>query len=250
MVPKDASSQNFTSAQLQQVCLPEGLIRGPFGGSLTKSEFVSSGYQVYEQRHAIYGTEVPARYFVSASKFHSMKRFSVQPGDFIVSCSGTIGKISRVSESSPPGIINQALLIIRLDKTVVVPEFFLQYFRWDYFQQSITESIQGGAMKNLVGMDKFKTAEVLLPNFNEQIKIAKLLSDADDLIHSVERLISKKQAIKQGMMQELLTGRTRLPGFNRPWHEKLLGDLTRIKTGSRNNQDKVSSGAYPFFVRS
>jgi type I restriction enzyme S subunit len=179
-----------------------------------------------------------------------MKRFSVQPGDFIVSCSGTIGKISRVSESSPPGIINQALLIIRLDKTVVVPEFFLQYFRWDYFQQSITESIQGGAMKNLVGMDKFKTAEVLLPNFNEQIKIAKLLSDADDLIHSVERLISKKQAIKQGMMQELLTGRTRLPGFNRPWHEKLLGDLTRIKTGSRNNQDKVSSGAYPFFVRS
>lgn len=102
----------------------------------------------------------------------------------------------------------------------------------------------------LVSKAQFSRFEIPTPPLVEQKRIASTISDADRLIESLERLISKKQAIKQGMMQELLTGRTRLPGFNRPWHEKLLGDLTRIKTGSRNNQDKFSSGAYPFFVRS
>ena len=51
-------------------------------------------------------------------------------------------------------------------------------------------------------------------------------------------------------MQELLTGRTRLPGFTEPWAELTLGAVTRIKTGSRNNQDKKTGGKYPFFVRS
>ena len=54
---------------------------------------------------------------------------------------------------------------------------------------------------------------------DEQRAIADGLGDADDLIAALERLIAKKQAIKQGMMQQLLTGRTRLPGFTEPWAE-------------------------------
>ena len=52
---------------------------------------------------------------------------------------------------------------------------------------------------------------------HEQRAIAEALDDADELIDTLERLIAKKQAIKQGMMQQLLTGRTRLPGFTEPW---------------------------------
>jgi type I restriction enzyme M protein len=53
-----------------------------------------------------------------------------------------------------------------------------------------------------------------------------------------------------GLMDQLLTGKIRLPGFTHDWHTVRLGDVTRIKTGSRNNQDKKNSGQYPFFVRS
>lgn len=103
----------------------------------------------------------------------------------------------------------------------------------------------------------------------EQTAIANALSDVDALIQELEKLIAKKQAIKTATMQQLLTGRTRLPQFaHHPdgrkkgykpselgeipedWEVVCLGDLATIKTGSRNNQDKEANGAYPFFVRS
>ena len=87
-------------------------------------------------------------------------------------------------------------------------------------------------------------------NRAEQEAIAEALSDADALIESLDQLIAKKRQIKQGAMQELLTGKRRLPGFSGEWEVKRLGEIANIKTGARNNQDKVEDGAYPFFVRS
>ncbi len=87
-------------------------------------------------------------------------------------------------------------------------------------------------------------------NRAEQEAIAEALSDADALIESLDQLVAKKRQIKQGTMQELLTGKRRLPGFSGEWVLKRLGEIANIKTGARNNQDKVEDGAYPFFVRS
>lgn len=84
----------------------------------------------------------------------------------------------------------------------------------------------------------------------EQAVIAEALSDADALIESMDQLIAKKRQIKQGAMQALLTGKRRLPGFSGDWVVRRLGEVANIKTGSRNNQDKVEDGTYPFFVRS
>ncbi|NKT35978.1 hypothetical protein GS810_24220 [Rhodococcus hoagii] len=73
--------------------------------------------------------------------------------------------------------------------------------------------------------------EIGLPTIAEQRKIAIALREADDLIATLERLIAKKQAIKRGMMQQLLTGRTRLPGFAESWSEIRLGDhVSYVKT--------------------
>jgi type I restriction enzyme S subunit len=90
----------------------------------------------------------------------------------------------------------------------------------------------------------------LPPTLAEQEAIATALSDADALIDSLEQLIAKKRLLKQGSMQDLLTGKRRLPGFEGEWEVKKLGEIAHIKTGSRNNQDKVEDGMYPFFVRS
>jgi type I restriction enzyme S subunit len=84
----------------------------------------------------------------------------------------------------------------------------------------------------------------------EQRAIATALSDVDALLVGLERLIAKKRDLKQATMQQLLTGQTRLPGFHGEWVVKRLGDIAHIKTGSRNNEDKVEDGQYPFFVRS
>jgi type I restriction enzyme S subunit len=84
----------------------------------------------------------------------------------------------------------------------------------------------------------------------EQRAIATALSDVDALLGGLDRLISKKRDLKKATMQLLLTGQTRLPGFQGEWEVKRLGDVAHIKTGSRNNEDKVEDGKYSFFVRS
>ncbi|MFH1260131.1 MAG: restriction endonuclease subunit S, partial [Elusimicrobiota bacterium] len=88
------------------------------------------------------------------------------------------------------------------------------------------------------------------PTKAEQTAIATVLSDIDVLIEGLEKLIAKKKAIKQGAMQQFLTGKKRLPGFSEEWELKKLGEVSEIKTGKKNNEDKNKNGAYPFFVRS
>jgi type I restriction enzyme S subunit len=89
-----------------------------------------------------------------------------------------------------------------------------------------------------------------LPPLLEQQAIASALSDVDALITALEQLIAKKRNIKQGAMQQLLTGKKRLPGFGGGWEVKTLGEMADIKTGKKNNEDKLIEGKYPFFVRS
>ncbi|EPB0480827.1 restriction endonuclease subunit S [Providencia stuartii] len=107
------------------------------------------------------------------------------------------------------------------------------------------------------------------PTKKEQTAIANALSDVDSLISELEKLSAKKQAIKTSTMQQLLTGRTRLPQFAlredgskkstkqselgeipEDWEVDSIGNLISITTGSRNTQDRIEEGVYPFFVRS
>ena len=87
-------------------------------------------------------------------------------------------------------------------------------------------------------------------NINEQKKISLTLRNIDDLTQQLEKLIIKKKRIKQGTMQQLLTGKKRLPGFSGEWEVKKLGNISDIRTGKKNNDDKSNDGIYPFFVRS
>ena len=90
----------------------------------------------------------------------------------------------------------------------------------------------------------------IVPPPPEQRAIAAALGDVDALIGALDRLIAKKRDLKQAAMQQLLTGQTRLPGFSGEWEMKRLGDVSAIKTGKKNNEDKVEDGEYSFFVRS
>ena len=97
----------------------------------------------------------------------------------------------------------------------------------------------------------FKNFTFPLPRgITKQKSVVEALSDVDGMLGALETLISKKRAVKQAAMQQLLTGKTRLPDFSGTWETKRLGDITHIKTGGRNNQDKIVDGEYPFFVRS
>ena len=110
--------------------------------------------------------------------------------------------------------------------------------------------LMAGSIHNTVYMPVFRVLQVLLPSFSEQVAIAKALSDIDALIESLEQLLAKKRQIKQGAMQELLTGQRRLPGSEGENLKTFLGKLGSCHRGvAYNPTADLSVGDTPQSVR-
>ena len=84
-----------------------------------------------------------------------------------------------------------------------------------------------------------------VPPLPEQQAIAEALSDTNNLIESLEQLITKKRQIKQGAMQELLTGKRRVPGFVRKWERRALGEIAPLQRGFDLPSSRLEPGPYP-----
>jgi len=205
------NEKDWKAYTIEDLVLPNnGLIRGPFGGALKKEDFVDEGFKVYEQKNAIYKNIELGKYYINKNKYRKLIRFTIQADDLILSCSGTIGKIYRIPTNFEKGVINQALLIIRVNQNIIDLDYFEHYFNRRDFQSSIIDDTQGGAMKNLVGMPIFNKKVIYCPNIDKQKEISGILNNLDTDIDSINTKIDKARKLKQGMMQKLLTGEIRL----------------------------------------
>jgi type I restriction enzyme, S subunit len=99
-----------------------------------------------------------------------------------------------------------------------------------------------GSMKN-ISKKSLLELPIAFPSYPEQCAIAEALADVDGLIAALDKMIAKKRAIKQAAMQQLLTGKTRLPGFSGKWETKRLGELGHFLKGSGVTRDSAQSGA-------
>lgn len=128
--------------------------RGPFGSALTKAIFVEKGYKIYEQYCPINDDCSFARYYITPKKFKELQAFEVKSGDYLISCSGvTLGRITRVPEQFEPGIINQALLRVRINESAINHRYFLHLFRSALFQKAIFDNSTGSAIPNVKGVN-------------------------------------------------------------------------------------------------
>jgi type I restriction enzyme S subunit len=186
-------------------------VRGPFGGSLKKECFVPNGYKVYEQKNAIYQSTELGEYFINENKYQELIRFEVKPADFVVSCSGTIGKLFMIPEKSPRGIINQALLIIRINRDFLLDKFFMYLFTSAVFQRLIINDAKGTAMLNLAGVKDMKLVPVLLPPIHEQhaivAEIESRLSVCDKIEESIEHSLKQSEALRQSILKKAFEGK-------------------------------------------
>ncbi len=111
----------------------------------------------------------------------------------------------------------------------------------------ITNSISTGGAQPFLSLRQIGELLIALPNKAEQTAIATALSDADALIDSLEKLIAKKRNIKQGAMQELLTGKKRLPGFSGEWKSTPMVQLGKHYGGlSGKSKGDFENGNYPY----
>lgn len=189
-----------------------GLRRGPFGSSIKKSMFVKKGYKIYEQGNAINDDPYRGTYFINRKKYNEMKGFRIAPGDLIVSCSGvTLGRICELPHDAKPGIINQALLRIRLNKNIISNSYFIRQFRSGAFQRKIFDQSQGTAMPNLVGIKDFKEIELILPPPKEQQNVVQeidsRLSVCDNLEQSITKELLQAEALRQSILRQAFEGK-------------------------------------------
>jgi type I restriction enzyme S subunit len=151
--------------------------RGPFGSALTKAIFVEKGFKVYEQYCPINDDCSFARYYITPEKFEELRAFEVKAGDYLISCSGvTLGRITRVPDKFERGIINQALLRVRINEACINDQYFLHLFRSALFQKSIFDNSSGSAIPNVKGVKELKAMAIPLPNLAEQKRI---IADVD-----------------------------------------------------------------------
>ena len=160
---------------MEELC--DSIVRGPFGSALKVSFFVDKGsdtVKVYEQKNAIQRSATLGDSYVTQEKYNELKRFECGPGDFIMSCSGTIGCLYQLPDDAEPGIINQALCKFHLNGKML-PEVFLTYMRNSVDQLET----KGSAIKNIGAVSFIKNMEIALPPIAEQEAFAEFIRQSD-----------------------------------------------------------------------
>lgn len=182
----------------------DGICRGPFGSSIKKEYFVPEGYKVYEQKNAIRDNSLIGEYFVDEKKYKELERFSVRSGDFIVSCAGTLGRISLLPSNAPAGLINQALIRIRTNKKLVLDEYFLLLFKSPSFQEKLVVGARGGAMQNLASTKEIKALEINCPTIFEQAEIVRRVEQLFAFADQLEARVKAAQVRIDRLTQSIL----------------------------------------------
>lgn len=159
--------------------------KGPFGSAITKSMFVpksDDSVKVYEQQNAINKDWSLERYFLPKEYAYTrLKAFEVHSGDIIVSCAGTIGEIYEIPDNAEYGVINQALMRVRVYEKIVDKRMFIIAFSNMINEFTRTHS-NGSAIKNIPPFADLKPMKVLMPSMEEQRVISECFEKIDYLI--------------------------------------------------------------------
>lgn len=176
----------------------DGMIKGPFGSAVKKSLFVPKSddtYKVYEQSVvASHDFSIGNYYLPKNYVDEKLKRFFIKPGDILMTGAGTLGLLSQVPEMIEPGIMNQALIRIRLDENIIDKSYFMYYFPWAI--KDIACRMNGDSViPNLPPLDKLKAIEVEIPTLKKQQQIAKRLDFFNEKINNNNKIISELESI-------------------------------------------------------
>lgn len=180
--------------------------------------------------------------FISIETHRQWSKSALRAGDVVLVRVGYPGTACEI----PVGLgeANAAsLVVVRPDSKDLSARFLTYVVNSEFGRRQIHGYLVGGAQQvlNIGTASKF---QLPLPSRKEQQAIAEALSDVDALIESLQQLIAKKRALKQGVMQALLTGRQRLPGFSGAWQQARLEEISEFRAGIYLAQDQYCGGKY------
>ena len=191
----------------------EGIKIGPFGSQLKKEYLLEDGlYKVYGQENVYTQDFSIGNRYLNREKFRQLQSCEVRSGDFLISTMGTIGKCAIVPNGICSGIMDSHLIRLRINEQKLMPEYLLHLFSEElgYLKGQTSKLSVGGIMDGL-NTKIVNALNVFYPeDLSEQKAIADFLSSMNTEIQTLEQKLGKYRQIKQGMMQQLLTGKIRL----------------------------------------
>ncbi|MQS38965.1 restriction endonuclease subunit S [Streptomyces katsurahamanus] len=224
--PADPSGE-WTTVPLREVAA--------FGSGTTPSrarqeEYFTSGRHLWVKTLDLNNSEITTTDERVTDRALKETTLRVHPaGAVLVAMYGGYQQIGRTGLLAAPAAVNQAITAVLVNRRVLDPGYLLHTLnhRVGYWRSVASSSRKD---PNITSGD-VKDFPISFPPLAEQRAIARAVADAGRLVVLLERTIAKKEAIKQGMMQRLLTGRRRLPGFAGEWRETALDELVQIVGG-------------------
>ncbi len=198
-----------------------------------------------------------AQYISVEEAEENYQRFFLDAGDYVLSSSGTLGRMAKVKATDLPLMLNTSVIRFRTTNESLLSQSFMPYYLQSAeFVDQITEESQGSAQVNF-GPTHLKLVKCCLPPFAEQQKIATILSSVDDVIEKTRAQIDKLKDLKTGMMQELLTkgiGHTEFkdsPVGQVPasWDVIILGDVCEFTQGVQITSADMVRDNRPGYIR-
>jgi type I restriction enzyme S subunit len=184
--------------------------------------------------------------YLPNSFIDSHQELIIKPGDILISMTGTMGKQDYgyavlIPETLPLALLNQRVVKIN-SKNITSQEYLLHLLRSEPILKQIYNTPGGTKQANL-SLTQLTGIVVDIPPLPEQRKIAEILSSWDKAIALLEQLITAKRKLKQGLMQQLLTGKKRFNEFEgSEWRNELLGDFMIVKDGVHKTPTYTKSG--------
>jgi type I restriction enzyme S subunit len=215
----------WVTTKLGNVLGSGGYIRGPFGSSLLRNELLTQGIPVYEQQHAIYNHR-KFRFYIGSQKHKELERFTVKENDLIISCSGTLGKVSIIKKDDPKGIISQALLILRPDINKIDIKYLYFLLVSPIGFHSIVSVSSGSVQTNIAKRSIIENTDILLPPLLEQRAIAGVLSSLDDNIDLLHRQNKTLEGMAEALWRKMFVEEA-----DPEWKKGKLGSYLKIQGG-------------------
>jgi len=191
------------------------------------------------------GKYLKSESYISKKYKNEIKQYILNKNDLTMilndktSTGEILGRVLLIEENDSY-IFNQRTMRLIVNKENVIPLYLYYKINSNHIHNKIFKMSKPGT-QIYINTDDVINLKINIPNdIEEQRKIATVLSDMDDLIESLEKIIEKKKKIKQGTMQQLLTGEKRLPGYNKKWNHYKLNDLFSISAGKDLNIDDFS----------
>lgn len=176
-------------------------------------------------------------------EFHEKnKKSQLKKGDILIARHGSSGHAVIYDSTLEANALN--IVIVRINPEVIDRRYLVYLLDSEMIQKQIQE-LSAGSTQNVLNTRQIAKLQLLLPESREQVIVADVLSSVDGLISSLQKLVEKKKAIKQGAMQELLTGKKRLPGFSREWRTYKLGELGSFDKGCGISRAESNTGNFP-----